>query len=334
MKINNFCIAVCITAAIIAFFLFSPSQTALATTTCTFTTVGTTMYLDGDCVTDETIFIPDGFTLNGNGYTITAVDPLSGHFLGAVVRNAGATAHVTKLTVTASGLVNVCDPGSPVDTRLRGILFDSASGSITHNVVTGINQGASGCQEGNAIEVRNPPFDGTHPATAYVEIAYNELLDWQKTGIVANGDVNVHIHNNVIGESATQANLAPNSIQLGFGALGIVTRNQVEGNQWFGTSLFAGTAILTFEADVVEVNHNSVRGNSDVALLIVSDNGLFYNNRIVDEGADHPNSCCDVGIWNAGVNNVIRVNKIQGFTDSTIGVLSDSPQALPASPVE
>lgn len=45
--------------------------------------------------------------------------------------------------------------------RLRGILFDGAAGSITHNTVTNINQGASGCQEGNGIEVRNGPFDNT-----------------------------------------------------------------------------------------------------------------------------------------------------------------------------
>ena len=87
-----------------------------AATTCTFTTVGSTMTLDADCTTDATITIPDGFTLNGNGHTITALDPSGGHFLGAVVKNAGGTANVTNLTVTASGLQNVCDGG---DNRLR-----------------------------------------------------------------------------------------------------------------------------------------------------------------------------------------------------------------------
>ena len=130
------------------------TQTVLATTTCTFTTSGTTMTLNGDCTTDETILIPDGYTLDGNGHTITAVDPSGGHFLGAVVKNAGSTAHVKNLTVTALGLANVCDPPGPPDNRLRGILFDGASGSITNNTtVVNINQGASGCQEGNAIEV-------------------------------------------------------------------------------------------------------------------------------------------------------------------------------------
>lgn len=85
-------------------------------TPCTFTTVGETMTLNGDCTTDSTIVIPDGFTLDGAGHTITAVDPVAGHFLGAVVRNGGARAAVTNLSVTASGLINVCDAGAD---RLR-----------------------------------------------------------------------------------------------------------------------------------------------------------------------------------------------------------------------
>jgi hypothetical protein len=129
-----------------------------AATTCTFTTVGTTMTLDGDCPTDATIVVPDGFTLDGAGYTITAVDPPGGHVLGAIIKNGGSTASVMNVTATTSGLANVCDGG---DDRLRGILFDGASGDIVWNTVRDINQGPSGCQEGNAIEIRKAPFDTT-----------------------------------------------------------------------------------------------------------------------------------------------------------------------------
>lgn len=168
--------------------VFGPIPGSEAATNCTLTTVGSTMTLDGDCTSDATIFIPDSMTLDGDGHTITAVDPPGGHFLGAVVRNAGSTAHVTNLTVTTSGLANVCDAAG---NRLRGILFESASGTITNNTVHNVNQGASGCQEGNGIEVRNPPFDGTHPSTKTVTITGNVVTKYQKTGIVANGDVEV-----------------------------------------------------------------------------------------------------------------------------------------------
>ena len=41
------------------------------------------------------------------------------------------------------------------------LVFDTVGGAITNNTVTDIEQGStgtSGCQEGNAIEVRNAPF--------------------------------------------------------------------------------------------------------------------------------------------------------------------------------
>ena len=57
--------------AMMADLVFFGGRMALATTTCTFTTVGTTMTLDADCTTDATILIPNSFTLNGAGNTIT-----------------------------------------------------------------------------------------------------------------------------------------------------------------------------------------------------------------------------------------------------------------------
>jgi len=72
----------------------------LSEATCTFTTVGSTMTLDGDCTTDATILVPNGFTLDGAGYTITAEDPSGSHFLGAVVKNEGPFAVVKNLSST------------------------------------------------------------------------------------------------------------------------------------------------------------------------------------------------------------------------------------------
>lgn len=323
-----------ITSSLLVLALFTTIISPVkATTDCTFTTVGTTMTLDADCMTDATITIPDGYTLDGAGHTITVVDPPLGHFLGAVVANAGATAHVKNLQITTSALANVCDPASPVDTRLRGILFNGASGSITHNTVTNINQGASGCQEGNAIEVRNAPFDGTHPDTKTVEIAHNVISDYQKTGIVSNGDVDVNIHHNSLIPSATQANLAANGIQLGFGATGSVMHNSVDGNQWLGPSAFSATAVLIFLADGVEVSKNNIRGNSDVGIYALGDDGTYDNNRVFDEGSDGPYSPGffngDFGIVNDGADNSFTNNKVRGFDEPYFGVTGGKNKVIP-----
>jgi parallel beta-helix repeat protein len=248
------------------------------------------MKLDADCTTDETIFIPDGFTLHGDGHTITGIDPPAGHFVGAVVQNGGATANVNRLTVTVSGLVNTCDAG--VD-RLRGILFEGASGNITNSTVLNINQGASGCQEGNGIEVRNEPFDGTHPATKVVRIKNNVVTAYQKTGIIANGDVSVNIEDNTVTGLGPVNYIGQNGIQLGFGALGNVEKNVVSGNVYTPQTA-ASSGILLFTAgDGVKVVNNKVDDN-------------------------------DVGIWLNGANSGrVRNNKVKGSTYDGIA-LDDS----------
>ncbi len=231
--------------------------TASATTTCTFTTSGTTMTLNGDCMTDATIFVPDGFTLDGAGHTITAVDPPGGHFLGAVVQNAGTTAFVTNLKVTTSALADVCDSGGD---RLRGILFDGASGSITNNMVVNVNQGASGCQEGNGIEVRKAPFDGTHPATATVIITGNTVTNYQKNGITANGDVKATIQGNVVIGAGPVNFIAQNGVQFGFGGTGTASGNTIENNNYTVAGTIA-CGLLFFEATGVRTSKNVFLGN-------------------------------------------------------------------------
>jgi parallel beta-helix repeat protein len=293
---------------------------------CSFTTLGTTQVLNGDCVTDVSIVIPDGFTLDGGGFTITAVDPAGGHFKGAVVVNGGASASVKNLTVTALNLANVCDGG--VD-RLRGIMFEGASGWISKVSVLGINQGPSGCQEGNAIEVRNAPFDGTHPATVSVMIDHAVVIDWQKTGIVANGDVNVTITHSKIGASATQANLAANSIQFGFGAQGSAQFNDVAGNEWLGPSDYAASAILLYASGAVNLGKNNIGGNAEIGIYIYSSGVTVDNNRVFDEGQDLATHGYDYGIVNLGAGNTITNNKVRGFDVPYDGVTGGKNKAIP-----
>ncbi|MBI2443426.1 MAG: right-handed parallel beta-helix repeat-containing protein [Candidatus Levybacteria bacterium] len=297
---------------------------------CNFTTIGTTMKLQADCTTDETITIPDGFTLDGFNHTITAVDPSGDHFKGAVVKNAGSVAHVTRLAVKASALANVCDAGAD---RLRGIMFEGAAGSIVGNTISDINQGPSGCQEGNAIEVRNAPFDGTHPDTKSVEIANNTLSSYQKTGIVANGDVSVDIHNNKVGASATQANLAANAVQLGFGGQGIVTNNLIDGNSWCCADA-AATAVLLFQAgDGVEVRQNVLGGNADVGIYVLVNQAVIDNNKVFEEG---PDGFYDIGVGDYDIftasgadDNVVTNNKVRGYETSYDEVSGGKNKVIP-----
>ena len=231
-------------------------------TSCHFTITGNVMSLDGDCQTSTTITIPDGKTLDGNNHTITAIDPQGGHFLGAVIRNAAVTASVIDLTVTASGLSNSCDAGAD---RLRGILFDGASGTISNNTVTGVRQGLSGCQEGNAIEARNSPFAGetgsvTVGPDVNVTITNNTVSNYQKNGITVNGAVNATVSGNVVTGDGAINYIAQNGIQIGFGGTATVKSNTVSGNNYTP----AGTescGVLLYRADGVKASGNTLFAN-------------------------------------------------------------------------
>lgn len=237
---------------------YRPAVTLTASAgSCDFSTGGTTMTLQSDCTTDHTITVPNGYTLDGAGHSITAVDPIAGHFLGAVVKNDGTSANVTNLTVTTFHLADVCDGGTD---RLRGIMFDGASGSITNNTMVGIKQGASGCQEGNAIEVRNAPFDTTPGAIKAVTISGNTIRDYQKSGIVANGHVLASITGNTVTGAGPINYIAQNGVQVGFGGSATIKGNTVSGN-WYTPDSDIACGVLFFQANGVKASSNTLFGN-------------------------------------------------------------------------
>lgn len=293
----------------------------VASAACTFTTVKKTMTLTGNCTTTVSIAVPNGFTLDGAGYTITAVDPFSGHFKGAVIQNAGAVANVTNVTVTASGLLDVCDGGAD---RLRGVLFDGASGSITNVKAININQGASGCQEGNAIEVRN---FGASATTNRVTIDGNTATGYQKTGIVANGDVDATITNNTVDGLGPVGYIARNGIQIGFGGTGMVKRNTVSGNSYTGTDVSGGILIVGgpgYGGDFcvnVQVDKNIVTGNdvgvflsqyeADFSAPATATNIKVVNNEIRNNAVNN-GLIYQAGVSDVGNNDKIIANTISG----------------------
>jgi hypothetical protein len=230
-----------------------------------------------DCTTSETVLIPDGYTLDGAGHTLTAVDPPAGHFRGAVVAAAGSEAHVRNLTITAHALRDVCDVG---DERLSGILFSGASGSVQHVVVRDIHQGpVSGCTEGVAILLRHAPAAST---PAQVVVADSVLLRYQRAGIVANGRLQVTLVRNLVDAGGPRAALAPNGIQLGLGATGVVADNRLQGHCYTGNQT-VGAGILVFGGPLYQ-SPFSVEVLLEDNTLLENDIGLYLDQPGEDGG--------------------------------------------------
>ena len=195
-----------------------------------------------DCVVQSAMFIPDGYTFNGAGHTLTASEDGAGeHYKGAVLRNRGTVANVRDVTVTARNLSDVCDGEAD---RLRGILLEGASGTIEDTVVEDLNQAGNfgGCQEGFAIDVRNLAVGAT-PVT--VTVRGNQLTGYQKAGVVVLGRVVATVEDNVIDGLGPTDRIARVGIQLAHGVSGQVMGNQVRGNAYI-FERDSGSGILVF----------------------------------------------------------------------------------------
>jgi hypothetical protein len=215
-----------------------------------------------DCVTNQTIIVPQGANsagsvFDGNSHSITAVDPTGDHFRGAVIQAQAGTHGITiqNLTVTASNLADVCDAGND---RLDGILFDGVGGFVTHNTVTGIKQGTgSGCQEGDGINVQNTAISTPKPG---VTVTGNTVSDYQKTGIRASGSVSATINSNVVTGVGPVNYIAQNGIQVSFGATAVVKMNSSSGNNYTPAS-YVACGFLIYQAKGVSASSNHFFNN-------------------------------------------------------------------------
>jgi hypothetical protein len=202
-------------------------------------------------------------------------------------------------------LGDVCQEGN---NRLRGIYFNGASGIIRGNAILNVNKGASRCQEGNAIEVRNIDPTGR---TATVEISENLVEGFQKTGIVISGAVDAEVRANSIGPSSGQRLMVANGIQVGARARATIEFNTVAGNSWDGGDTAATAILLVDTAPGTLVRGNVIVGNADVGIYVMANGVRVERNRLTDSG---PDGAFDVGIGNYGDDNVFEGNSITGYS--------------------
>lgn len=208
---------------------------------CSVTVEDAKVTLQADCTTESTVFIPDGYTFDGAGHVLTAVDTAVSRFLGAVLRNRGTAADVHNLKVVGRTLTGAgpCDDGA---NALSGIRLEGASGSIVDSEVVDLHQpgGNGGCQEGTAIEVRNAWDAASVPR---VDVLRNRVAGYQKAGILCSGRLDVRVEANTVEGGGPVAFIARNGIQVSAGATGRVTGNTVTGNAYTGP-IYVASGIL------------------------------------------------------------------------------------------
>jgi hypothetical protein len=281
-----------------------------------------TIDLAGDVTTSQTAYVYDGYTVNGNGHSLTAQSPTP--WVGAVLRNDGTSMNLADLTVTGTNLGGACDSG---DSRLMGVYFKDAGGSVTDTSITGITQG-DGCQEGIALYVK-----GTDGLPHAVSVDHLTVRNFQKGGVTVTGaGADLTLSNSDIGPagaadgSSMATVIAANGLQISFGATATVHGTTVAGNEWDTDGNWAATAVLIYQAAGADFTGNTVNGADTDEGVYVSGSS---NVTVTDNTIERTVSPADVlDLWGIGVdlsdggnaNTLVADNYFDGWNINSLGL--------------
>jgi hypothetical protein len=322
---------------------------------CSATQSGTTITLQADCTTTATIPVADGVTVDGNGFSITAVDPAAGNFTGPVLKSATgtpttpATMNVKNLTVTASLAVN---PGVG---SLSGLYYENAGGSITNIALSGITT-SNGSSAGRALEVRN----GAATTAPHLAIDGLRIRNYNKSGVFIQGKTAYTATNMDIGpatgvDGSQWVGGASNSFTVfggaNGGATGTVTNSKIAGNRYAADDnahsdpnvpQSIAAAILVIDAPSTVVSGVTVTGvDADTALIAQNDSTTPSTVRITCSNLSrtaggHADPIYGQAVINDGGSGALTVtagsNTYSGWVANTDGTVASTvdPACTPA----
>jgi parallel beta-helix repeat protein len=226
------------------------------------------------------LVIPSG------GFYANTASLTSGHPIAAQILVQSPATAVTISTLTIDGSNSNLNSGCD-DTRLIGIYYQNASGTVNFAAVRNQAQNAAnfGCQTSAGLGIY---VQSASPSTSTVKIQNSTVRGYQKNGITGNevGTTVTIIGNSVVGAGPTTT--AQNGIQVGFGATGKVQNNTVADDDYNGDpAAGTGSGILIYDSGNMTISGNSVT-NAQNGIPIVTD-GAFpadtnavSNNRVSD----------------------------------------------------
>ena len=165
-----------------------------------------------------------------------------------------------------------------------GIYYQNASGTISDNAVRNVllAPALQGCQDGLAINVES------NTGTPAVTVSNNSVRNYDKNGITASGPDNgspgpnvTVTGNTVIGQGATTVT-AQNGIQVGYGATGKVTFNNVIDDIYINPpgcapSCTGSSGILIYGSKGVTITNNTVE-STQLGIVPVTESALLTAN--------------------------------------------------------
>jgi nitrous oxidase accessory protein NosD len=254
-----------------------------------------------------------------NGFVANATSLTSGKLLAAqiLVESPATGVDINFLAVDGTGnnLNNGCN-----DTRLIGIYYQNASGTLDYIVARNQAQNAAnfGCADSAGLGVFVQSSGASTPATVTIE--HSTIYGYQKTGITANevGTTITANANSVVG--AGPVNIAQNGIQLGFGATGTVENNTVANDITTVPSEGAAAGILIYDSGDTTIRGNSVTF-TQFGIAIQTDGTESDNDNTVTNNLVTNTQLFD-GIDICSNGNTVSSNSV--FTSGQSGIHLDS----------
>jgi hypothetical protein len=279
----------------LAFVIILPLSALTSAQTCNFKLSGTTMTLAADCTTAAAITIPDGFTLNGDGHLITAVDPGNGQFFsGPILTNAGATASVKNLLIDTPAFSS-CGPVS------QGIAFNGASGSITGNTILHIGTQYCTTAQNTGILLTS---------STSVIVSSNRVIFTYGPALSASGGGTVNVTGNEFSTS-----LCCGTVVYLSGIAGSFANNSLDSDAVYQTALRLENTAPGFKVLSNNINLRSGAAMNS-GIYVGSDATVINGNRVFNW---YSNPTGATGINNVGVANSAS-NKITNNEVSCYGM--------------
>ncbi len=222
--------------------------------------------------------------INGAGVGSTVVQP-SGVVANttrintnpaAVIFDVEDATGVTIQNLTADGSLNGLTGCTP---DFLGFYYKNASGDLKHVAADHIKLAPAllGCQTGNGVYV-----ESENPGFGAVNVNDASVTDYQKGGIVGNRvETVLSVTNSVITGIGPTDKIAQNGIQVGFSAQGVLTGNDISGND-YTPSTYASTAILLYQATGATITDNNMHDNQEGLFVQSTDGATVSGNQFTN----------------------------------------------------
>ena len=225
---------------------------------------------------DEQVVIGKRLTVDGAGQGVTVIAPSpiavnttrvgggspGSGVAGIVVIDSTTGVTIRDLTVDGAGhALTACDPPT-----FMGVYWRNASGTIEGSEVRNIEWGSGleGCQGALGIFAESGGTGSTS-----VTIDGNSVHDVQKNGITAIGAATTAtISGNTVTGWGPTDKIAQNGIQIGSGAGGSITGNDVSGYDYTPSGWSATGILVTQAADGVVISGNNVHDNMEGIFIV------------------------------------------------------------------